>query len=109
MNGMATWLGIGASAAWGLLALLTAVSGVVMSGAITIHLAVSGLFALAAVLEACRVRALGSVQRAVGGEPGLRGLLKVEAVTSGGMLLVGALLLSAAAYRVFVEGMAVFG
>lgn len=103
------WLTMLAAFAWLLLAALTAASGVLLQTALAINLIVAAMFLGIAVLLWLRMRAVTKVRAALSSTEAMAPLLRTEAVSSAGMLVLGASLLFAATHRVFVEGVAVFG
>lgn len=109
MYQLARWLGVLAAMTWLLLALFVAGSALFLSGPLLINLAVAVLFACISIVLWWRVRAVEAVRSALPSDAALRPLLRVDAVTSAAMLLLGAMLLYAAGLRVVGEGVPVFG
>jgi hypothetical protein len=72
-------------------------------------LVVAVLFLVVALLVLWRVIAVETTRRSVPPNEAIQSLLRVEAVTGAAMLLLGVTLLVAAASRVFVEAVRVFG
>ncbi|MEW9838533.1 hypothetical protein [Mesorhizobium marinum] len=109
MDVVARWLGILATIAWLGLAALTAAMGVFMSDALGLHLAVASIVAAAGVLSWARFRAIDRVQSVIGSHRAMRVLLQIEIVTTGFVLLIAIMLLTAAIFRTAVERLPLFG
>lgn len=103
------WVGIISTSAWLMLALLTAGSGLLERGTVTVNLVFGGIFLCVVAFLACRLRVMASVVQSVPANGALKSLFRVEAVSTTAMLLLGLLLLTAAGSRVFGEKLPIFG
>lgn len=108
MDKVAMFTGFAATTVWLSLAILTAGSGALDRNSVWINLVVAVLFLVVALLVLWRVIAVETTRRMLPNEA-IQSLLRVEAVTGAAMLLLGVILLVAAASRVFVEAVPVFG
>jgi hypothetical protein len=109
MDKVATFTGFAATTLWLSLAILTAGSDALDRNSVWINLVVAVLFLVVALLVLWRVIAVETTRRSVPPNEAIQSLLRVEAVTGAAMLLLGVTLLVAAASRVFVEAVPVFG
>lgn len=108
-RGLTRWIGYLAAVSWFLLAILTAGSSLLRMSTVTINIAIAVIFAAIALFVLWRARTIAGVARKIEFPDALGRLLMVEAATSAGFLIVGVLLLSGVASRVFGEGVPVFG
>jgi Kef-type K+ transport system membrane component KefB len=103
-------LGYLAAVSWLLLAVVTAY-GITRGGqnSVTINMIVAAIFAGIAVLLYLRHRAVEDVRSGNPDRVEIRRLLLIEGIFAALGLVSGCLLLTAAAFRVWREGMPVFG
>jgi hypothetical protein len=103
-------LGYLAAVSWLLLAVVTAY-GITRGGqnSVTINMIVAAIFAGIAVLLYLRHRAVEDVRSGNPDSVEIRRLLLIEGIFAALGLVSGCLLLTAAAFRVWREGMPVFG
>jgi hypothetical protein len=105
MKTVARTLTQAAAAVWLALGLAIAASGVLWPGAIPLNAALAAPFLAVALLLAWKARVL----RRLPADPVLAPLYRVETATYAAVLLVGAVLLTGAAHRLFLERLPVFG
>ena len=107
---MTRWLGYLAALSWLTLAAVTA-SGSVLIDASLVHVnfTMAGVFAAIAAFLAWRARVVDALRRRYTDSPEIGRLLLVEGISSTGAFILGTGCLTAAALRVWSEGVAVFG
>ncbi len=109
MYGYAKWVGVVATIAWLMLAMLTAGSGLLQQNAVMVNIVYAAMFLCVALFLIWRLRVMALVVQSVPANTTMKLLFRVEAVSASAMMLLGLLLLTAAGTRVLGERVPVFG